>query len=227
MASLAEAIIEIADLDASRLRARAYESLKTYELDPRKAVGDFLTAVRSDHGLLFELIGYAAVRDRSLAYLESAAADMRNETEGEEAHPKRDRHVATRSSPSVPASDDGDAHRVIERPEKDRSPSSETPRAPIPLPKRGATELKMIKDNRPKSAFDSICLRDKTPIGDLPWRLIPRYIRDNSYEAALLIKVRAYARPPDESVLIRDVIPPAAFDRMVQEAAQIAGVSVQ
>ena len=104
MPSLAKAIVETASLDALRLRGRAYESLKAYELDPRKAVGDFLTAVRSDRGLMFELIGYAAARDRALAYLAAAAADMRHETEGAEAHDLCERHEKARSAPSAPVS---------------------------------------------------------------------------------------------------------------------------
>lgn len=246
MPSLAEAIIETASLDAMRLRGRAYESLKTYELDPRKAVGDFLAAVRSDRGLLFELIGYVAARDCALVYLEGAAAEMRNEKEGGEAPGLRDRHTSIRSSPSAPSpnageqhtatlnaenqvaalpappSDGGDAHQTDERRWAARSSSSETRRAPIPLPKRGSVELKAIKESSPVSAFDSIRLRDSTRIGDLPWRLIPRFIRDNSYEAALLIKVRAYCVPSDEGALIREVVPPAEFERMVQQAAQVA-----
>jgi hypothetical protein len=222
MTTLAKAIIETASLDALRLRGRAYESLKAYELDPRKAVGDFLTAVRSDRGLMFELIGYAAARDRALAYLTAAAADMRHETEGAEAHSRNERQGYVRSAPSAPASDGGDAQVSDECRICDRSSPSETPRAPIPLPKRGVAELRMIKAMSPPSAFDSIRLRDNTAIGDLPWRLIGRYIRDNSYEAALLMKVRAYCVPPDPGAIIRDLIPPAEFDRMVQQAAQVA-----
>jgi hypothetical protein len=226
MPTLAKVIIETPSLDGLRLRALAYESLKNSNREPRQAIDGFFAAVRSDRALLFELIGYAATRDRALEYLDSAAADMRNQTEGEEARNQFERQGRDRSSPSAPVSDDGDAHSEDERQAVIRSSSSEAASASIPLPKRGAAELKVIKDTGPKSAFDSIRLRDKTRIGDLPWRAIPGYIRDNSYEAALLIKVKAYCVPADDSALIRDVIPPDVFDRMVQQAAQVAAEAV-
>lgn len=125
MTALAKAIVETAALDASRLRARAYESLRNYELDPRKAIGDFVGVVRSDRGLLFELIGYVAVRDRALVYLDSAAADMRNETEGGEAHLVIERRPESRSPPSAPLSDAGDAQVKHERQSGIRSPAPE------------------------------------------------------------------------------------------------------
>jgi hypothetical protein len=42
MTSLAKAITETPSLDALRLRALAYESLKACERDPRKAIVGFL-----------------------------------------------------------------------------------------------------------------------------------------------------------------------------------------
>lgn len=222
MTTLAKMIVETPSLDGLRLRALAYESLKNSNLEPRQAIDGFFAAVRSDRALLFELIGYAAARDRALEYLDSAVADMRHETEGGEAHRSPERPEIARSSFSAPASDDGEARHDVERHLCDRSPSSEALSAPIPLPKRGAAELKVIKAAGPRSAFNSIRLRDKRSIGDLQWSAIPRYIRDNSYEAALLIKVRAYCVPTDPNARIRDVVPLAAFDRMVQQAAEVA-----
>jgi hypothetical protein len=72
-----------------------------------------------------------------------------------------------------------------------RSPSSEAPRKPIPLPKRGAAELKAIKEASPPSAFDTIHLdrsgRGKRAHDDAP--LIEALL-------AIVDAARAYL-PPD------------------------------
>ena len=147
MTTLANAITETPSLDGLRLRALAYETLKAYERDPRKAIVAFLAAVRSDRNLLFELIGYAAARERAFIYLDGAAADMAGgeaqgpverrpgarsspaatETEGGEAQLSFDRHDHDRASPSAPVSDDGDARVRLERLDDGRSLSSEAP----------------------------------------------------------------------------------------------------
>ena len=71
MTTIAKTPIETMSLDALRLRALAYESLKNGNRDPRQAIDSFFAAVRFDHALLFELLGYAAVRDKALAYLDA------------------------------------------------------------------------------------------------------------------------------------------------------------
>ncbi len=261
MSALKDAIIATPSLDSLRLRALAYKAMQAAAMNPHLAVESFLTEVRRDRAILYELVGDKRARSIAFAYLEAATLDMKHESECGEAHHSVDRHDAGRSSPSDPNSETGEAQLTYERQPSHRPPVSEphseaegaqcvfdrhgghrplvsepqderkhssdvsanpkvaSVRPPAPAARQGA-ELSAIKAIAPKSAFDSIKLRDGTPIGDLRWNRIDRMIGDNRQEAALLSLVRDYAQPGDQQAKIKDIVPLGEFERMVQRSVE-------
>ena len=145
-------------------------------------------------------------------------------------------HSASRSAPTsepdgAPA--DADSHFGLSASGSDRITEGEgahlrlgSPRNPRPSPsvsiaRRGSAELRLIAAMAPKSAFDSIILRNGVRIGDLQWSAIDRLIGENTREARMLELVRNYATPAHPNDRIRDVVPPNVFERMWQKSAEL------
>ena len=88
-------------------------------------------------------------------------------------------------------------------------------------PKRGLAELKVIRAAEP-SIFDTQLLRDGTPLGDLRYSQLGRYIASNTREAALLRLVRDHGVPADPNARIRDIVNRETMQRFLQQAAEVA-----
>jgi hypothetical protein len=87
-------------------------------------------------------------------------------------------------------------------------------------PKRGLAELSVVRDAMP-SIFDTQLLRDGTPLGDLRFSQIDRFIATNTKEAALLRLVRDHGQPCDQNARIRDIVNIETMQRMLQKAAEM------
>jgi hypothetical protein len=67
--------------------------------------------------------------------------------------------------------------------------------------------------------YDTFRTRDG-PLGDLRWSSLPRLIRDNTHEAALLKLIYDHCIPSDPNARVRDVIKIEDLQRMVQKATE-------
>jgi hypothetical protein len=85
---------------------------------------------------------------------------------------------------------------------------------------RSLADLAKLKAMSAPTIFDTITLRDGTPIGDLRWSQLDRFIADNAHEAALLRLVKSHAVPSDPNAKVRDVVKLAALQRFVQQAKE-------
>jgi hypothetical protein len=86
---------------------------------------------------------------------------------------------------------------------------------------RSLADLAKLKAMSEPTIFDTITLRDGTPIGDLRWSQLDRFIADNAHEAALLRLVKSHAVPSDPNARVRDVVKLAALQRFVQQAKEV------
>lgn len=238
------------DTDATRLYARATECLRSANAAPARALSAFLDAVCDAGGLAVKLIPREGMEPFAIDYLEQVARDMRGEgmrsqdrgggqpSRAQQGHLKTaptkvddgcgQRNIAQEgqtagAAPSSPASDD---ERATSRsPEK--ASSSEplviathaAPRPPAGKP-RGLAEMQRFM--KVTTIFESFLLRDGTPIGELRYSQLDRFIADNAQEAALLRMIRNHARPADPNERIKNIVKEKDLQRFVQLAAQEA-----
>ena len=91
---------------------------------------------------------------------------------------------------------------------------------PHGAPRRSLDAMKRIA--KVTTIFDTRVLRDGTPIGDLRWSQIERFIGDNAQEAALLNMIRKHGVPSDPNARIRDIISEETMQKFIQKSAEIA-----
>lgn len=216
----------------SALYVAASEALRGATLE--QALSRFVATIAADRELLDAL---------AMQYLQIVQSDMRgkNSTEAE-AQMRSDRQIRLgsvsaetqadgRPRKKVAATSPAGQLAVPSAPDQSRGGSDITFRhpsrpalsitIPVPAPKRGFAERRALKDRVGVSIFDTIKLRDGTPVGDLRWSQLDRFIANNSREASLLRLIRDYGRPADPNARIRDVVNLADLQRMVQRAAEI------
>jgi hypothetical protein len=87
---------------------------------------------------------------------------------------------------------------------------------------RSLADLTTLKEMSAPTIFDTITLRDGTPIGDLRWSQLDRFIADNAHEAALLRMVKSHAVPADPNAKVRDVVKIDVLQRFVRQAKESA-----
>lgn len=230
----------------------AADVLRKNKRMPALALADFLDLLRDDaqekQSLIAELIVGRALdglRHEALVYLAMVGGDMRNrelESSGVESG-GGDRKRCDSQSGVVPAaekSDDGSSVRVLSRgeigpssfpkpgdqaaPPPDAGPAASNDRVPgtpikTPASLRGAYE-------RNPTLFDTLRLRDGTPIGDLVWSALPRYFSANLREAAVLRMIYQRARPADPNARVRDVVKIEDLQRFQQLAAEEADAAL-
>jgi hypothetical protein len=85
---------------------------------------------------------------------------------------------------------------------------------------RSLADLATLKAMSAPTIFDTITLRDGTPIGDLRWSQLDRFIADNAHEAALLRMVKSHAVPADPNAKVRDVVKIDVLQRFVRQAKE-------
>lgn len=238
------------DTDATRLYALATECLRSANAAPARALSAFLDAVCDAGGLAVKLIPREGMEPFAIDYLEQVARDMRGE--GMRSQDRGGGHVQRAqqgqnvvaptkaddgcghlagahqghmfaAAPSSPASDD---ERVImSAPTEARRvaplviATHAAPRPPAGKP-RGLAEMQRVM--KVTTIFESFLLRDGTPIGELRYSQLDRFIADNAREAALLRMIRNHARPADPNERIKNIVKAKDLQRFVQLAAQEA-----
>jgi hypothetical protein len=162
-----------------------------------------------------------------------AAHDNSAQAEG-----KANEDVPSKASTLLPSPtlDDGDGNgwpasngkTKCASPSSSESSGTVSTSAPIkaktPLPPAGASKRTLANMERVKkitTAFDSYLLRDGTPIGDLRYCQLDRFIGANAREAALLKLVRDYGIPADPNTRIRDIVSLETFEGFVQKSAEL------
>lgn len=245
MTALADALrASRVDTAGARLHVMAVDALRAAGGRPSAALNAFVTQLLAEGGPLGRLmVGDEAVARAARNYLENVARDMRGDGIGSKepggGHRNRaynmgllarasteiDDDAASRREPSfghhnVAASSSseratGAARRMTSESSNRIPPSSRSPSAP-----RGASSLQALR--RVTTIYDSIVLRDGTPIGDLRYSQLDRFIATNAQEAALLRMVRDHGVPADRNARIRDLVTVEMLQRFVQRAALAA-----
>jgi hypothetical protein len=236
------------DSDGALLFAIAADLLRKNGRDPSQALAGFVEELRDAGDGLMAALAKAVTEVAGLEYLRMVATDMCGDGIGARApgvegpvEMRRRRPVVDSPHPEV---DDGSGHPGVASdglmkqaaPSSSRSSdwkagnsssSSTISRSPpVAAPSgrpRSIADIRAIRTVA-TTIFDTHKLRDGTPIGDLRWSQIDRFVAANTYEAALLRLVRDYGRPDDPNARIRDVVGLKDMQRIFQKAAEEAHV---